>query len=263
MVTEVELALAPVGPTLLAGFLGFARARAAEVARAYRDFVEEAPEQVGGGLILGAGVGGACTIVFSYLGPVEDGERQVAPLRELGPTIDAVAPNPYRSLQVLSDLQNPFGTRTRFRSRFLRELPDAALEAAVAAADRPAATLSHVLLHPLGTRRDEDRERMALRLPSSRWAYQCAGLWPPVESLDRGNIAWVDGFVEALGPFALDSTYPGMVAAEEGPERMLACLGADGLARLRRLKEKYDRGDAFRVNPWVSADESSRRSRAG
>jgi hypothetical protein len=34
------------------------------------------------------------------------------------------------------------------------------------------------------------------------WACQCVGLWPPVPSLDPGQVAWVDGLVEAIGPFA-------------------------------------------------------------
>ena len=34
------------------------------------------------------------------------------------------------------------------------------------------------------------------------WACQCVGLWPPVPSLDPGQVAWVDGFAEAVEPFA-------------------------------------------------------------
>ena len=56
----------------------------------------------------------------------------------------------------------------------------------IARANLPAASLSYVFLRPL----------------RAGWACQCVGLWPPVPSLDPGQVAWVDGFVEAIEPFA-------------------------------------------------------------
>ena len=246
VVTELEFRLHPVGPTLLAGFLNFPRERAEEVARFYRDYMQAAADEVGGGLLLGAGLGGACTIVFCYLGPVEKGERAVAPLRELGPSMDAVAPNEYRALQTLRDLQNPFGVRAHLRSRFLRALSDEAVEIAIAAVNRPAATLSHLFLQPLGGAMDRvGSDEVALNPPPSPWAYHCLGLWPPVESLDPGNVEWVDGFAEAIEPFAHDATYPSMISTEGGTDRSAAVYGEEGLRRLREVKARYDPGDLF------------------
>ena len=39
-----------------------------------------------------------------------------------------------------------------------------------------------------------------------QWACQCVGLWPPVPSLDPGQLAWVDGCVEAVEPFTSPHT---------------------------------------------------------
>ena len=36
------------------------------------------------------------------------------------------------------------------------------------------------------------------------WGYQCAGLWPPVPALDRGQLEWVNDAAEALAPFTVD-----------------------------------------------------------
>ena len=77
-----------------AGFLELPPRQGGRGREAYRDYMEQAPDQVGGGLLLGAGLGGVCTIVFCHLGPIEAGEEAVAPLRELAPSLDAVAPNP-------------------------------------------------------------------------------------------------------------------------------------------------------------------------
>ena len=191
VVTRLDLRLHPVGPELLSGFLAFPRERAAEVARAYRDFMADAPPEVGGGLLLGAGLGGVCSIVFCFVGSVEPGEEAVAPLRALGPSLDAVAPNPYRAFQRIWDTSNPPGARAHLRDAFLGELPDEAIDTVVERANLPAASLSYVFLRPLGG-----------ALDVSGRACQCVGLWPPVPSLDPGQVAWVDGFVEAVEPFA-------------------------------------------------------------
>ena len=186
----VTLRLHPVGPTLLCGFLGFPRDRAGEVARAYRDFMATAPDELGGGLLLGAGLGGVCNVVVCHLGTVEEGERVIAPLRRLRPSLDAVAPNPYRAFQRMWDDSHPEGTREHVRRVLLRELTDTAVDALVERANLPAASLSYVFLRSLGG---------AVATPEATWACECVGLWPPVPELDRGQIDWVEGVAERLG----------------------------------------------------------------
>jgi FAD/FMN-containing dehydrogenase len=221
VVTELELELSPVGPRLLAGFLTFERERARAVARAYRDFANQAPPAAGGGLLLSAGAGGSCTIVFSFLGPIEDGERAVAPLLELGPFMNAVRPNEYRALQAMSDSRIPYGMRLHRRTAPLRELPDQGLDAVIEAADRPAASLSHVLIRPLGG--------VVGKETGAAWAHECIGLWPPLPSLDAGNIDWVDGVALALEPFAVASD------------------GSETRDRVRSLKDRLDPGGVLQA----------------
>lgn len=186
VVTRLDLRLHPVGPTLVCGFLGFPRVRAPEVARAYRDYMADAPAQVGGGLMLGAGLGGVCTLVFCFAGGIEEGESAVAPLRALEPSLDAVSANPYVAFQRIWDTSNPPGVRVRRTCTEVPELSDAVIDAVIERADLPAATLSHVFLRPL----------------LSGWDAQCVGLWPPVAALDPGQVAWVEGFGAALATLA-------------------------------------------------------------
>jgi hypothetical protein len=187
VVTRLDLRLHPVGPELLCGFLSFPRARAPEVARAYRDYMAQAPAAVGGGLLLGAGLGGVCTVVFCWLGTIADGEAAVAPLRALGPSLDAVAANPYVAFQRIWDAGHPAGVRAHVTSAVLGVLPDECLDVVLERANLPAASLSYAFVRPLAT----------------GWAYQCVGLWPPVPALDRGQLAWVDGAAVALAPFTV------------------------------------------------------------
>jgi FAD/FMN-containing dehydrogenase len=188
VVTELRLRLHPVGPTLLCGFLGFPRRRAGEIGRAYRDLMAEAPPEVGGALVLFAGRGGSCQITFCFRGDRDEAERWIAELRELGPSLDAVAENPYTALQVMTDTQNPFGMRAELRTTALDTLPDDLLEAIVEASERPAPTLTRITLRPGGG---------ALQGP--RWGCEVLGLWPPIESLDQGALAWLDHTSSAIG----------------------------------------------------------------
>jgi len=234
VVTRLDLRLHPLGPVLLCGFLGFPRDRAREVAAAYAGFMREAPRGVGGGLLLGAGRGGVCSVVFCHAGTLEEGEAAVAPLRALGPSLDAVAPNEYRAFQAMWDAGNPSGVHAHVRGGYLRGLSEDGLDLAIAQADRPAAALSHVFLQPLGgALAGRAPGEMALRIPDAPWAYRCVGLWPPVPALDEGQAGWVDGFAEALAPSTLAVCPPSL--AEPGPEGLERAYGRDGRDRLLAL----------------------------
>jgi FAD/FMN-containing dehydrogenase len=264
IVTELRFRLHAIGPILLSGFLAYRRERAAEVLRFYRGYMEEAPEQVGGGLALFAGRGGNCHVAFCYAGPIEDGERAVAPFRELRPSLDAVRPNEYRAFQAMTDLQNPFGMRCRLRGAFLRELTDEALEVAIAQANRVAPALSHVLLQPVGgAMRRLDPNAMALSVPDARWGYECIGLWPPISSLDRACVDWVDGFAAAMRPFSVGVRYPALVAPDEGEREKLIASYAPAHATLQRLKARYDPANVFRPNPNIEPAGDRSRPQGG
>lgn len=187
--TELTFALHEVGPTLLCGFLSYRRERAADVIRAYRDQLAEAPDGIIGGLTLFAGRAGACTVAFGYVGDIAEGERLAEPLRTLGPSLDAVMPNEYRAFQAMTDLHSPWGMRAQRTVGLLSDLTDEAVDRLVVAADAPASALSRVSLWPLGG---------AVARPDASWRYECLGLWPPVPALDPGELSWVAGVEEAL-----------------------------------------------------------------
>ena len=106
--------------------------------------------------------------------------------------LDAVAVNPYRAFQAMTDVQHPFGMRSERRTCLVHALSDEALEAILAAAEQPAAALSRIVLRPRGG-----------VLDGAPWGCECLALWPPVASLDRGNVAWVDRAVDALARAAV------------------------------------------------------------
>src|SRR5690606_5534260 len=91
VVTEIQLQLHALGPEVLGGMLIFPAEMAGELVRFYRDFMAEAPDEVGCGLafitappedfvpepVRGKPVVG---IVCCYAGSIEDGESALRPL---------------------------------------------------------------------------------------------------------------------------------------------------------------------------------------
>src|SRR5262245_31376974 len=136
VVTEFEFNLNPVGPTVMAGPVFWPIERSPQVLRFYRDWIAEAPDdlmtiivhrtapslpyvpqELHGKLIVG--------IVCCYAGPVEEGERVVAPLKAYGsPVLDLLEPKPYVEHQAMFDPSFPHGRWYYFRSCDVAELSD-------------------------------------------------------------------------------------------------------------------------------------------
>jgi FAD/FMN-containing dehydrogenase len=113
IVTEFEFRLHSVGPTVVAGPVFWPISESPKVLRFYRDWIAEGPDELmtlvmhrkapplpfvpaelHGKLIVGV----ACC----YAGPVEEGEKVVRPLKELGsPVVDACVPKPYVTHQAM------------------------------------------------------------------------------------------------------------------------------------------------------------------
>ncbi|HEX8101982.1 MAG TPA: FAD-binding oxidoreductase [Solirubrobacteraceae bacterium] len=142
VITALEFGLVAV-PELYAGALFWPWERSAEVLRRWRELTAEAPDE----LTTMARIlqlppipevpeplrGRAwVNVQGAYLGPVEEGERLLAGLRELGPEIDMFAPMPPAGLMRIHG--DPEGPTPGFcETAMLDALPDAALDALLAA----------------------------------------------------------------------------------------------------------------------------------
>ena len=64
-----------------------------------------------------------------YIGPVEEGERLLRPLREFGSPVESCfAPVPYLEIQSANDTTFPRGRRYYWKAQFLRELTEQAID---------------------------------------------------------------------------------------------------------------------------------------
>jgi hypothetical protein len=88
------------------------------------------------------------SVSVCYIGPLEDGERVLEPLRDFGKPVDRIAPLTYLQIQSANDSIFPRGRRYYWKAQFLGELTDDAIDTVLSAyAKAPAAASLLVLQH--------------------------------------------------------------------------------------------------------------------
>jgi FAD/FMN-containing dehydrogenase/pimeloyl-ACP methyl ester carboxylesterase len=261
--TSFELRLHPIGPTVLGGMLIYPASMAGAVLANFRDVMAQAPDEIGSGVSLltapheefvpepvrGQPVVG---VIMCYAGPVEEGERALAPLREFGPpALDMVEPMPYTALQQLIDSGYPSGMRNYWTGDFLAGLPDGAIEVLCRHHLTVPSPLTQVLVLPGGgaAARVPDGT-MAIGERGAPFNLHITSLWSePAE--DEANIAWTRELSAAVRSFTTGRVYVNFIG-DEGRERVVASFGAEGYARLQALKRRYDPGNLFRSNQNIT-----------
>jgi len=140
VVTGFEFDLHPVGPEMVICLVFYSGDRTVEVLEAYRDYVAAASPEVS--LLTSSGVmpdeelfaadtvdEPKIAIAGCYAGSIEDGERALAPLREIGtPLADFSGSMPYVELQQLFDEDYPDGMRYYWKSLYLDGLSESAID---------------------------------------------------------------------------------------------------------------------------------------
>jgi hypothetical protein len=202
------------------------------------------PEHLHGQLVLG--------LIICCAGSIEDGEREVAPFRQMGPEVDLVAPMPYAAIQSMLDASTPPGLHNYWKTENLPALPDAALDAILGEAAGLSSPLSLIVIEPKGraiSRVGNDDTALGGR-DTAHTLYNF-GMWEnPLES-DK-HISWTRQFMECLAPF----TTPGVslnFTSDQGHDKAVASFGGQAkYERLVRLKDAYDPKNLFRLNHNVA-----------
>jgi FAD/FMN-containing dehydrogenase len=258
VVTGFEFRLHEVGPLLYGGMMFFPIDAAADLLKAYRAFMEEAPDEIcGGAAVLSAPpeefvpeeVRGqpVLAVIACYVGPPDAGERAFAPLREWGPALEMLGPMPYTVVQGLIAPGNPPGRHHYWKAGFLGELSDAAIETFVAHATNVVSPFQASLMLPLGgafARAGEDDTPLAYR--NAKWDFHVLGQWADPSEAER-NITWVRDFDAVMAEYAEEGVYVNFVA-EPSADAIKAGFGADKYARMVAVKDKYDPENLFRSN---------------
>ena len=259
VVTAFHFRLHPIGPIVLGGMLMYPAELAGELTRFFRDFMLEAPDEVGTGLafisappldfipepVRGKPVVG---VVVCYSGTPEEGEEIMRPLREFGPpAVDMVQSMPYAAVQQLLDPPNVKGMQNYWTADFLAELPDEAVDVLVGHATNPVSPMSQVILVPGGgavARVDEEATAFGQR--QAPWNVHYLSMWPDPADTEQ-NIAFTRGLATAMKPWTTGRAYLNFIG-DEGIGRVEAAFGTEKYERLQALKDEWDPENLFRHN---------------
>jgi FAD/FMN-containing dehydrogenase len=260
--TSFEYRLHEIGPIVLGGMMAFPRAIAGDLVRVFRGLMDAAPDDLGAALAFitappepfvpeearGQPAVGA---VICWTGDIEEGEKVIKPLRDLGPVLDIVGPIPYaQGVQRLIEPGNPAGLQNYWKADFIDELTDEAIDALVGEINKAASPMTQLILEPLGgalARVDEDA--MALGNRQAAFAYHCIAMWDdPAE--DDVHVGWAKDLGNAMERFAVPGVYLNYTSDQENPERVRSTYGAK-YERLVALKDKYDPDNVFCLNPNI------------
>jgi FAD/FMN-containing dehydrogenase len=254
VVTSFVYRLHPVGPSL-GGAIIFPGARAREVLRFYDDFASAAPDDLTTILIFGIDNAGQTTIGISvcWCGPHNAGERALRPLRTFMPAIeDGIGIKEYVAVQGGADYAFPPDQQHYWKSRWLVDVSDEAIDALLACAARWPATASGRTeldlqqIHGAAARVDPG----ATAFPHRRDQYDFLILTQWADPADADScIAWTRDTFEAMATFTERAVYVNNLSAE-GEDRVREAYGAN-YTRLAAIKARYDPTNLFRTNQNV------------
>ena len=257
VVTSFLFRTNPLG-MLYAGPIIFDLADAAPVMRWYRQFQANSPDEFYIFLGLQSVPPGEpfplehwgkkmCVLLVSHPGP--DGEKAVNAIRAELPTpiIDWAQPMPYPMLQTMFDPLYPKGLQWYWKGDFVKDLPDAAIDAHIAHAAKVPSPISGMHLYPVdGAVHRKQRDETAWGYRDATWSMVIFGVDP-----EPANAAalqqWARDYWQAVHPFDLAGAYPNFMMDDEGEARVKAAFG-DNYDRLAVVKKKYDPANLFRVN---------------
>jgi FAD/FMN-containing dehydrogenase len=254
VVTSLEYRLHPVGPMILGGMVVHPIDRAAEVLRFYGAFAAAQPDELTTyAAILTMPDGNmVVALVACYVGPIEGGERVLAPLKQHGPPIaDMIGPMPYTALQSMLDSAFPYGRQNYWKSTYMPAIGDAAIETIIRHANAVPSPHTVVLIQDFhGAVGRVAPDAMAFGHRDVPHSLAILSNWSDPNESDR-NIGWTRAFFTEMQPHAAHGVYVNELGHDEGGERVRSAYGGN-FARLAAIKAQYDPTNFFRMNQNIA-----------
>src|SRR5262245_29938912 len=262
VVSSFRFALHPVGPTVVAGLVFWAGEDATDVLRFYREFVAEAPDELGTVIRLGTipplpdirpevHFRPAIAVACCYAGPVEDGERIVRPLRRFGtPLVDLIGPTLYVDHQAALDDTVPHGWHYYWKATNLAVLSNDVIDVIAEHAYRARAPRSYAAMVHMGgavARIPRDATAYPGRDATHNIIIDAAWLPDQDDTVGAFETAWARTFLRALQPHRA-GVYVNFLDADDDTSRVREAYGDETYMRLAEIKAKYDPENLFHNN---------------
>src|SRR5215468_11151773 len=262
VVSSFRFALHPVGPTVMAGPVFWSAENTTDVLSFYREFVADAPDELGNIIRLGTipplpGIREelyfqpAIAVASCYAGSVEDGERAVRALREFGnPLVDLVGSKLYVDHQSCIDDTVPHGWHYYWKATDLTGLSDDVIDVVAARAYRASSPRSYAAMFHMGgavARTPRDATAFPHREVAHNIIIDAAWLPDRDDSVAAAETAWAREFLDALQPHRA-GVYVNFLDSDDDTGRVREAYGDDTYGRLAEVKAKYDPENVFHHN---------------
>ena len=250
--TSFEYGLHPVGPTITGGIVAHPIDHARDALRFFRDCTASLPDEltVVAGLIHAPDGSGSklAGMVACHCGSLDAGEAAMRPLKGFGsPVLDALAPMPYCQLNGMLDAGYPKGAFNYWKSSFLAQLSNDAIDIIVESFARCPTPMCQMLieyLHGAATRVGVSDTAFPVR--AEGYNFLVLGQWTEPSISDR-CIAWTRQTYAAMAPFFATARYVNYLDEDDLGDPVAAAYGPN-YRRLQQLKAKYDPENFFHMN---------------
>ncbi len=227
-----------------------------ETLRAYRDFMESAPDEVGGGFFyltapeepfVPRHLAGKLSsgIIMIYAGSESEARDVAAPMFGLGHEGEMVQEMSYAQSQCLLD--DPYGYRNYWSAEYLASMPNEVVDIFCARAeDMVIPSPSQHALIPQGGAISRGSTEYPIPWRMAPWCVHPFGLWASPTDDARG-IKWAHDLRADLKAWASGAVYLNFIG-DEGHDRVVAGFGRDNYRKLAEIKAKYDPDNIFHLN---------------
>ena len=228
------------------------------VFRFYRDYIKDAPEQMGvfpafqiapplpfipedrhGDLFV--------ALVACWAGPPEEGEQRFKPFHDVAEVkAEHVGRVPYPAINAAFDGLFPKGIRQYWKGNFVKDLTDDAIAAHVEHGAKTPTVSSTMHLYPIdGACHRVGADETAFGHRDANFSMVVVSAWEDPAD-DEANTQWVRQYSDAIAPHSEPGGYINFMAADDD-DRIPANYG-DNYARLLDVKRAYDPDNLFRIN---------------
>lgn len=253
--TTLEYRLHPV-TTIVGGVVAHPFSAARDFLRSFRDFTAQAPDE----LYTFAGLGHApdgsgelvALAVMGYAGEADAAEAVLEPLVGFGsPLVVQVGPMPYPAINSMLDEGFPAGSLNYWKSSFVRELDDAAIDTMIEVFPAcPSPMSGMVLEHFHGAATRVGVSETAVPHREEGYDFLLTSLWTDPGASDP-NVTWTREVHATMGPHFLDRRYVNYLSEDDGNAPGRAVYGPN-YERLAIVKAAYDPDNVFRSNQNVA-----------
>jgi FAD/FMN-containing dehydrogenase len=262
VVSAFRFALHPIGPTVLAGLVFWAAEDTVDVLRFYREFISDAPDELGTVVRLGTipplpvvdedlHFRPAIAVASCYAGAMAAGERAVHALRQFGSSlVDLVGPTQYVDHQAGINDTVPHGWHYYWKGTNLADLTDDVIDLIAEHAYGARSPRSYSAIFHMGG--------AVARVPNDATAYagrdvghimSIDAVWLADESGEHADAetAWARRYRSALRSHSA-GVYVNFLDSDDDASRVREAYGDATYRRLAEVKATYDPQNVFHLN---------------